>query len=168
VVGVKGRSGRASTPEARQRRAISGAKGGRAKVKATEPAVVQKVDLSVTKLHTLKDHDRRLGLPVSWGDSIKRQQVIGEQLANEEKRIIIDGRRIEADKIRAKLFTREQVEDRERQHSEIIFQQFSKMAEFVASLVPAEMKEDARKKAKSFVSEVREAVANAVKAARDG
>lgn len=150
------------TPEQRADRVRAGAAGAakRYGITAEAPEYAKTGEqLPKDKPATLQDYDRLLGRPVSWTDAIKREQVQGEIIANEE-------RADEARQRRGKLFTREQVEAREREYDEIVMAALSRLPEFASSLVTADQKEDARKKGRALISEIRTAVADETKKRR--
>jgi hypothetical protein len=44
-------------------------------------------------MDSLKDHDAKLGLPVTWGDSLKRKQVVEQDLINARREVELDAAR---------------------------------------------------------------------------
>ncbi len=151
------------TPEQRANKSRAGRAGndvrwGSGGGEDDEPIVIAP-SLPTDRPATLKDYDELIGRPIGWVDAIKREQVQGEILANER---LVE----EAKQRRGKLFTREQVEEREREHDEIVMAALARLPEFASGLVSAELKDDARKKGRALISEIRSAVADETKKRR--
>ncbi len=101
MTGIKGRSGLAETPEAREARAAAGrASGAARRAKASAPN--EGADPTATAPDTLGGYDQLVGLPKSWADAIKREQLVGEMQINEQRELALE-------KERAQLFSREEV-----------------------------------------------------------
>ncbi len=86
--GKKGMKQTPGTPEERKLREEASARGGAASHGETSPPSNPSQGNPLHPvLVTLDDHDKKLGLPVTWSEAIKRQQVIGVQLANDQARL---------------------------------------------------------------------------------
>lgn len=81
MTGIKGRSGKATTLEAKRAKAAGGAKGGRGRSSA--PALPP----SGATDPKSDDPVKRLGKPLTWGDELKRQQVEGERIQNLRRQV---------------------------------------------------------------------------------
>lgn len=101
-------------------------------------------------------YDRVVCRPVTYQDAVQREKAIAEELANEE-------RKEQAEIRRGKLYTRDQVAERERTRDEVILGRLSGLSDFVASLVPIDQREAARAKANAWIAETREAVASKIR-----
>jgi hypothetical protein len=114
MAGVKGRSGKATTLEAKLAKAAGGAKGGgnRSRQPALPPSTA--TDLASD------DPVKRLGKPLTWGDELKRQQVEGERIQNRRREVEVQRAKVElataTDKARessGKLRTMEWIRERD-------------------------------------------------------
>jgi hypothetical protein len=120
--GVKGRTGKAITPEQKEAKSRAG-KIGMASRWGTPPDPSLPPPLrpsaSLPPPPSLEDRDSddpivRIGKPFTWPDELKKEQVRGEQLANEKRAIEIQKAAVELEKAkderdiaRGKLLTRD-------------------------------------------------------------
>ncbi len=150
-------SGIAITPEARKKRSEAGKATARKKAEFMAEMTGRKSSAKgPKKLLSIGDYDRLLGRPTTWTDAKKREEVQGEMLLNEQKRT--DGL-----VRRGKLFTNEQVQERERTHAETIFAAMSKLPDLIAAFAEIGKKDESRKTAREFISGLRLEVANGIK-----
>lgn len=87
--GVIGRSGKATTLDAKLAKAAGGRKAGRGRplnAPALPPA---------TGDPTADDPVARLGKPLTWGDELKRQQVEGERIQNRRREVEVKRAEVE-------------------------------------------------------------------------
>lgn len=109
MTGIKGRSGKATTLDAKLAKAAGGAKAGRGR-----PLVAALPPSTATDLAS-DDPVERLGKPLTWGDELKRQQVEGERIQNRRREVEVQRAEVELAKAqderaiaRGDLRTREQ------------------------------------------------------------
>jgi len=162
--GKKGRSGKATTPEAHAAKVVAGRMGGNAK------AGRGKIDDAENHTHDaerVSDDDLLALLPgknpydhvvlktngrFTYLDGKTREQVNGEVLTNEKLTVAI----LQA---RGDLLTREQVEARDELMDEIYMTHLGRLVEFVGTIVPPEQGNSAREKAEAWVGEARALIA---------
>lgn len=113
----------------------------RTKIPTDGPSVV---------LRTIEDYDKQLGLPENWQDAVKREALVAELLANETKR--------------GALMTREQVAERERAYDDLVMGALAAIPERMAELVPADVRNEARRIGRELIAEIRRGVAAAITA----
>lgn len=83
MTGIKGKSGgKALTAEAKAKKAAAGASRGASQI-------------STPLDPTARDPEKRLGLPVTWGDELKRRQVEGEAIQNRRREIEVQRAEVE-------------------------------------------------------------------------
>lgn len=87
--GVIGRSGKATTLEAKLAKAEGGRKAGRGRP-LNGPALPPP-----TGDPTADDPVERLGKPMTWGDELKRQQVEGERIQNRRREVEVQRAEVE-------------------------------------------------------------------------
>ncbi len=109
MTGVKGRSGRANTPEAKAAKA----RAGRARWGEDHPgdAATGAPDRSPTPLddplETLADHDRQIGRPVTWPDALKRLQMVEQAIINEKREVELEEAKAKRDLARGEALTKQ-------------------------------------------------------------
>jgi hypothetical protein len=109
MTGTKRSGGKATTPKAKAAKAAAAAaRWGAAakkpaKAKAAGPAASSSMD-------TLSDHDAQLGLPVTWGDSLKRKQVVEQDLINARRQVELEEAKMKLDTARQRLVERSELD----------------------------------------------------------
>lgn len=162
--GKKGRSGKATTPEAHAAKVVAGRMGGNAKAGRSK---TDEAKDNTRDAEFISDDDLIGLLPgknpydhvvlktkgqFSYLDGKTREQVNGEVLANEKLTVAI----LQA---RGDLLTREQVEARDELMDEIYMTHLGRLVEFVGTVVPPEEGNAVRQKAEAWVSEARALIA---------
>jgi len=184
--GVKGRSGKATTPEAREAKRHGGMLAGRGRPLPRDsdgnavrpdagmpPSMRPPSNLPPPPSPEDRDSDDpivRIGKPFTWPDELKKEQVRGEQLANEKRAIEIQKAAVELEKAkderdiaRGRLLTR----DAHRQAvGEIIAELVAGLDGLIgiaAALVPPEQQPGTRHAMTQAVAEIRTEMAARVK-----
>ncbi len=104
---------------------------------------------------TVYDEFIRAG-KIGYSAAIKREELHKQLLENEDQEI--------DNKIKAgKLMSKEEVDKRETEYDQLMMEQLIRLGEFAVSLVPPEQAEAARLKAKAFVDEIRQGVADEIR-----
>lgn len=103
--GTKKSGGKATTTEAKAAKSAAAAARWGTTAPPTPPP-----DGSPSDMDSLADHDARLGLPVTWGDSLKRKQVVEQDLINDKRRVELDEARIKLDLARQRLVDRSELD----------------------------------------------------------
>lgn len=104
---------------------------------------------------TVYDQFIRAG-KINYSSAIKREELHKQLLDNEAKKT-------ENDIISGKLLTKEAVDKREAEYDKLMLEQLSRINGFAVSLVPPEQEDAARQKAKAFIDEIRQAVADEIR-----
>lgn len=154
--GVKGKSGKVTTPEAHAKRVEIARMGGNATAGRNAPPINSGGgDLSPDEIVALlpgKNPYDRVVLQAkgqfTYLDGKTREQVNGEVLANEKLTVAIM-------QARGDLLTREQVDERDEQIDEIFMHHLGSLVEFVGSLFPPEQGNNARARAQTWLDEVK-------------
>jgi len=134
----------------------------RAAAQAKPPAVDLDSDgdalyrLPADRPATLADYSKILGRPVSWTDAKKREEVAGEILANEVK---ADEARIR----RGKLFTRDQVAERDRAQDARVLEHLTTIYELLQTVVTPDKRGAAQDAAKAWIADIRTKLAQVSK-----
>lgn len=101
-------------------------------------------------------YDGRVSKPVSYADALQREKVIGELMGNDIKRR-------EAELVRKNLWTREQVEQRDRAYDEVVIDHITTVQALIQEVVPPEKRPAAQAKAKAWIAETRKKIAEAAR-----
>jgi len=110
--GTKHSGGKATTPEAKAAKSAAAAArwGHPPPSSAKSPANDPGADPAPSAMDSLDDHDAQLGLPVTWGDSLKRKQVVEQDLINARRQVELDEARIKLDLARQRLVDRSELD----------------------------------------------------------
>ena len=162
MTGVKGRSGKATTPEAhaakvRAARLGGNAKAGRGQTDTDDVHDAEKItDKDILALLPGTNPYDHVVLKTrgkfTYLDGKTREQVNGEVLTNEKLTVAI----LQA---RGDLQTREQIEARDERHDEIILRNLNSVVDLAAGLVTPDRALEAQTKAKDWLRVVRVAIA---------
>jgi len=112
--GVKGRSGRVSNLESRLRKSNSAASSHGAPapypdVEAAAAAMREQAG-DPGALLTLPEHDSLLGKPQTWGDALKRLQLVEQDRINEKRSLEVEKAQAELDLARGRMIPREELD----------------------------------------------------------
>jgi hypothetical protein len=103
--GTKRSGGKATTREAKAAKvAAAAARWGNA------PGAPMKKAIETTALESLSDHDAAIGLPVTWGDSLKRKQVVEQDLINDRRRVELEEAKMKLESARSRLVDRAELD----------------------------------------------------------
>ena len=110
--GKKGRSGRATTPEAKRARSDAARKRwGQPPAGTYAPgAPGQPPQELVGDLRTIAEHDEHMGRPVTWGDALKRMQLVEQDIINERREVELDEARLKFSVAAGKMVERAELE----------------------------------------------------------
>ena len=103
----------------------------------------------------------RRARPANYGEALKREQVIGEEIANKTKLA-------ELEKSLGKLFSEDQMRAREAEFDRLLLIELAKVSQFAMDLVPTQDRDRALAKAKVFLGEVRTKIAEIHRARNRG
>lgn len=112
MAGVKGRSGVATTREHK----LAKAAAARKRWGSPEPGTLapgppgkppQPID---GDLRTIAEHDAHIGRPVTWGDALKRLQLIEQDIINERREVELEGAQVDLDERRGRLVERAELD----------------------------------------------------------
>lgn len=101
------RRGLATTAEAKANRANA------ARARWGQPPVAMPQtpgDSPITDLRTIAEHDAKIGQPVSWGDALKRMQLIEQDIINERREIELETAQAALDEQRGRLVERAELD----------------------------------------------------------
>jgi hypothetical protein len=111
MTGTKHSGGKATTPEAKAAKsAAAAARWGHPPPSSAKSPANADADPAPSAMDTLDDHDAQLGLPVTWGDSLKRKQVVEQDLINARRQVELDEARIKLDLARQRLVDRSELD----------------------------------------------------------
>ncbi|MBA3622942.1 MAG: hypothetical protein H0W48_00430 [Methylibium sp.] len=110
-------------------------------------------------LSTIADYDVALGSPRTWQDAKAREGVVAELIANERLRL-------DAEVYRGSLLTRERQAERERAYDDLVAESIALIPDAMAEQVPAEQRNDARRRGRELITEIRRRVAEGTGKAR--
>jgi len=153
VSGIKGRSGKITTPEQRLARIEAARAGGRAKAGRGAAVPTSTTGMPPAPFTIWPDYKDFLEC------ELRKLKLVGEQIDN-------DTRQAKLDQERGRLLTRAQVEERDERADEIILGHLGTVAQFVGDLFPPEQGAAARSKALTWLSEVRARIAADLRTAR--
>ena len=110
--GKKGRSGRATTPEAKRARSDAARKRwGQPPAGTYAPgAPGQPPQELVGDLRTIAEHDEHMGRPVTWGDALKRLQLVEQNIVNDRREVELDEARLKFAVAAGKMVERAELE----------------------------------------------------------
>jgi len=166
--GVKGRSGKVTTPEQHRKRVEIASMGGNAKAGRTK--IDEKPDLPLSSSDSISDEQLLQLLPgknpydrvvlvakgrFTYLDGKTREQVNGEQLSNQRKQL-------EIDKEAGSLITQEDVETESERREAIWCAALQSVLDLVPLLVSPEAIQGARMKAAAWIEEKLSAVADEI------
>lgn len=110
--GKKGRSGRATTPEAKRARSDAARKRwGQPPAGTYAPgAPGHGPQELVGELRTIAEHDQHMGRPVTWPDALKRMQLIEQDILNERREVELEEARLKYSVAAGKMAERAELE----------------------------------------------------------
>lgn len=110
--GAKGRSGRASTLAHKQAKSDAARKRwGLPPAGSIAPGTGGKPPQELTgELRTIAEHDLHMGRPVTWGDALKRMQLVEQDIINERREVELEKSRMEFDAARGLLVERSELD----------------------------------------------------------
>jgi hypothetical protein len=108
MTGTKRSGGKATTPKAKAAKAAAAA--ARWRGAPTKPAKAKAAGPASSAMNTLSDHDAQLGLPVTWGDSLKRKQVVEQDLINDRRRVELEESKMKLNTARQRLVERSELD----------------------------------------------------------
>ena len=184
--GVKGRSGKSLSPEAREAKRLGGmlARRGRPLTRAEDgtpiipsPAPPERPRGASTLPPPPSEEDRlsddpeiRIGKPFTWPDELKKEQVKGEQLANAKRAIEIQKAEVELEKskderdiARGKLLSRESHRASVAAVVASIVTALDTLPGIAAELVPPEQRPMAMHRMQQAIAKLRAEIAEKVK-----
>ena len=165
--GIKGRSGKVTTPEHHAAVVRAAQLGGRAKAAGKKSGQDDQKTIPADNSAALSDDEILAMLPganpydavvlrakgkFTYLDGKTREQVNGEVLANEKLALIIE-------QTRKELFTREQVDEMDAAKDAIVLRHLETVAQFAASLVAPDKALEAQRSAAEWLRKVRQGVA---------
>ena len=168
MTGVKGRSGKATTLEAKLAKAAGGRKAGRGRPLGQSPPSLPPAGAIDP---TSDDADARLGKPLTWGDELKRQQVEGERIQNRRREVEVQRAEVELNRAREEADEasgRRLSKDKHRESVAAIVGEIvdaaSSLLTAAVSLHPPERQPQARHQMEIAINEWRRAAAERIKA----
>lgn len=106
MVGVKGRSGRPSTPEHATQKRLAGIASAAARYGSQ--ATPKPPESPPPQLAGIEDYDAQLGRPSTWGDAKRREEVRGELTLNQARVVDLEKAQAALAQLRGSLLTRDQ------------------------------------------------------------
>lgn len=100
---------------------------------------------------------------ISLSDALKREQVKEQMIINDTRAVELEKAREEAAIRRGKLFTKEQVDARDSRVADVLLSQLASVEAAMVGVADVAKRDDARAKAKAWITDVRNAIGAALK-----